>query len=172
MTTITSNVKNPTSRPRRTVQSLFPLPPAQGGTPVPGGRFGQRVALLCEGCRVWADTGNVAVFINLMDSPLTLCPRTLRAAPCPAPGPALGGGGAAVAAAAAASASHRRYRCRRCAVQPPGPVLTSPDQGTLRRHPHSFLGSGTPSRAWGEAPFAGYREGGAWNRSQRQPSPD
>lgn len=35
---------------------------------------------------MWADTGNVAVFINLMDSPLTLCPRTLRAAPCPAPG--------------------------------------------------------------------------------------
>uniref|UniRef100_A0A5G2R1X5 Fibroblast growth factor n=1 Tax=Sus scrofa TaxID=9823 RepID=A0A5G2R1X5_PIG len=57
-------------------------------------------------------------------------------------------------------------------VQPPGPVLTSPDQGALRRHPHSFLGSGTPSWAWGEAPLAGYREGGAWNRSQRQPSPD
>lgn len=51
-------------------------------------------------------------------------------------------------------------------------MLTSPDQGALRRHPHSFLGSGTPSWAWGEAPLAGYREGGAWNRSQRQPSPD
>lgn len=102
----------------------------------------------------------------------SLTPLFLRvSAPCPAPGPALGeagrwGGGGelrwpprppTVAAAATALSPVARPS-----------ALTLPDQGALQGH--LFWESGTPSPAWGEALFAG--EGGAWNRSQRHPSPD
>lgn len=98
--------------------------------------------------------------------------------PCPASQLALQKGGAAVVAAASASYSrYRRCRRRRRAGSSnqaqrsdfAGPGLSAETPSLFFWF---FWGPEAPSRAWGKPPFAGDREGGAWNRSQRHPLPD
>lgn len=97
-------------------------------------------------------------------------------APCPAPGPARRGGGASVAAAAAAaaSASHSRCRCLRRSAWSNLQAQCSDFAKPGRSAETSLLlpgGPGRLGRRWGEPPLAGDREGGAWSRSPRHPSP-